>query len=120
MRATTIRDCSSCRATNVHNMDHCLICQAPLSIVESKSDHTISSNGIGLEKIAVKRTVDTSETRVCSECKQMIDSDASYCSECGAVVGEQKPGESYKICPACKEPVDSDSVYCSQCWELLR
>ena len=118
MGATTIRECFSCGAANVHNMDHCLICQAPLSIVESKSDHTISSGGIGLEKKAV--TLYTSETRFCPKCKQMIDSDASYCSQCGTTVAEQKPAQSDRICPACKEPVESDSVYCSQCGQLLQ
>lgn len=120
MTAISIRECSSCGATNVHNMDHCLICKASLSVVESKSDHTVSSDEIGLENVTANKAVDTSETRLCTECKQMIDSDASFCSNCGTAVAEQKQDQSESICPSCKEPVDSDSIYCSQCGQLLQ
>ena len=88
-------------------------------IEENTSPHTISSGEIGLEKLAVKRTVDTPETRICPECEQTIDSDASFCSNCGAAIAEQKQDQSDSICPSCKEPVDSDSVYCSQCGQSL-
>ena len=110
MTAMAIRECSSCGATNIHTKAHCLICQAPLSIAQSKSNNMSDSS--------IKEN--TSETRICSECKQMIDSDASYCSNCGAVIEEQKLPQSEGICPACKEPVDSDSAYCSQCGQLLQ
>ena len=120
MKPITVRECSSCGATNVHNMDSCLICKASLSVVESKSDHTISSDEIGLENLTANKAVDTSETRLCTECRQMIDSDASYCSNCGATVAEQKQDQSDRICPECKELVDSDSMYCSQCGKLLQ
>ncbi|MBN1807300.1 MAG: zinc ribbon domain-containing protein [Sedimentisphaerales bacterium] len=110
MKAVAIRECSSCGATNVHNRNHCLICMASLSVVQNKSDDNVDS----------LIRMDTSETRLCPECRQMIDSDASYCANCGATVEPKKPVGSERICPVCKEFVEPDSAYCSQCGRLLQ
>ncbi len=108
--------CTKCATQNPDTANFCLNCGLPLELLTLKYE---------------EKNLD--DYRICSLCNKVNDSQACYCTECGARLysghrksAQEKTGttdseysetdwDDYRICPSCDSVNDGEAYYCKEC-----